>query len=496
MGSEIDRTEFTGADFERFRRQLQDNLGQLRQLLCRPGFGEGAPSFGAELELYLIDAAALPLSLNQEIAERASDPALSLELNRFNLEYNFPPIHSSQAPFSQLRQQIDSALTQLGRHAAPLGARLLAIGILPTLRMSHMGESAITDSARYRVLSKSLKAQRGEAFNIDIRGADHLQMRWQEITLEGANTSFQYHYRVRPSAFADTYNAAQLITPLVLALGANSPLFLGHRLWHETRVALFKQSIDPRTPTPLHRRHPSRVSFGQHWVKQDITELFEEGVSLFPPLLPVADAPPSSAESEDRGPSLEALRLHQGSIWCWNRALYDPADGGHLRIELRALPAGPSSLDMVALAAFAVGLMEGLRPQMEAITRLLPFGCCKDNFYRAAREGLGAQLVWPNPARGTLRESALTPLVDSLLPCAAEGLSRIGIHPREIDQQLELIRNTLSTQTNGARWQLASFQHLSDTLKPSAALSALVESYYQRQQSGLPVHQWELADGH
>ena len=78
-------------------------------------------------------------------------------------------------------------------------------------------------------------------FEININGPDHLVTTSDSVTLEGANASFQVHLRIDPKRFADTFNAAQLVTPLAVAIGANSPLFLGHRLWDETRLALFKQ---------------------------------------------------------------------------------------------------------------------------------------------------------------------------------------------------------------------------------------------------------------
>ncbi|WP_426414629.1 hypothetical protein [Aestuariirhabdus sp. LZHN29] len=494
MGAEIDRTEFSSADFERFRQRLREGLEQLDLFLKPPHAGEGPASFGAELELYIIDADGQPMPINRQLALQCADANLSLELNRFNIEYNFPPIHNSSTPFRDLRQQMDEALGRINSIAGQLEARIVPIGILPTLRMCHMGEAAITDSPRYRVLADSLRKQRGEDFSINISGPNSLQMRWQEITLEGANTSFQYHYRVSPANFTDTYNAAQLVSPLLVALGANSPLFLGHRLWHETRVALFKQSIDPRTQTPLHRSQPSRVYFGHRWVQHGIIELFEEGVSLFPPLLPIVQDESPAAPDHHSGPSLAELRLHQGSIWSWNRPLYDPADGGHLRIELRALPAGPTSQDMAALAAFAIGLIEGIRPQMPRITESMPFSTCEQNFYRAAREGIATRLVWPDLKRSTLKETNLPDLIETLLPTAREGLRRIEVDEEEIEQQMELVRRTSQAQTNGALWQLTSYQRLSARYKPAAALSALVETYYQRQQSGLPVCQWRLAD--
>jgi len=55
-----------------------------------------------------------------------------------------------------------------------------------------------------------------------------------------ALTSFQFHWRIPPSEFANSFNAVQLLTPLAVAIGVNSLTLLGHELWDETRIAVFK----------------------------------------------------------------------------------------------------------------------------------------------------------------------------------------------------------------------------------------------------------------
>ena len=60
--------------------------------------------------------------------------------------------------------------------------------------------------------------------------------------------------------------------------------------------------------------------------------------------------------------SLAHLRLHNGTIWRWNRPLIGFSDDGrpHIRIEHRVVPSGPSTLDVVANAAFYFGLLHEL----------------------------------------------------------------------------------------------------------------------------------------
>ena len=214
------------------------------------------------------------------------------------------------------------------------------------------------------------------------------------MSVEGANTSFQVHLRVNPAEFTRAYNAAQLAIAPVLAAAGNSPTFLGHRLWEETRIALCKQSIDDRD-TRGPRRRLARMAFGTGWLRDGPLELFAESVRLHEPLLPVLGA--GNAQRGDRGqvPPLHELRLHQGTVWRWNRAIYDPAAGGHLRIEMRGLPAGPTMIDMMANAAFLLGLSLWLAEQNPRWTYDLSFERAEHNFYRAAQYGLAALLTWP-----------------------------------------------------------------------------------------------------
>ncbi len=491
MGRWIDRSEFSHNDYARFNERLADNLSAFRQLLDNKQFGVGGRSYGAELELYITDASGQPLPLNQTLLEDIQDPLLTLELNRFNLEYNLAPVFSSKRPFSQLALDMKAALDTLSAAAKSYQARIIPIGILPTLEQRHVGVDAITDIPRYHALDRALRDKKGGNFHINIKGEDELDLRWRDVTLEGANTSFQYHYRVNPEDFAAAYNTTQLVTPLVLALAANSPLFFGLRLWHETRIALFKQSVDCRMEDSLSQRLPARVFFGHGWVRKDIYELFAESVYLFESLMPICSSSNNHQIVKNGGvPPLDELRLHQGSVWNWNRPIYDPAGDGHLRIEIRSLPAGPSIDNMLANAALITGLIEGLKPHIDKILPGIPFRYAEHNFYRAAKYGLDAKLFWPEPSEGTLKERSVVDILSSLLVLAEDGLQRINIDENEIRYYLDIIRGGLDARMNGARWQLNRFEFLSRQCSKEDALKELVDQYYVNSLSGKPVHEW------
>jgi len=494
MGLAILQESFEERDYARFAERLRVEIEVLAELLARPGFGEGPESLGAELELSLVDAAGRALPINRGVLAASGDPHLQLEIDRFNLEYNLTPVPGRGRPFAALEAEMSRALADLARIAAPLGGRVVAVGILPTLGPDDVGSAAMSDLPRYRALAAGIRRLRREPFRIRINGLDGLALEADDVTLEGAATSFQLHLRVPPAQFAATYNAAQLATPIALAAGANSPFFLGRRLWDETRVALFKQSVDERSPDTQRWHPPARVSFGHGWVRRGAHELFAESVALFAPLLPVlGDEDPRAALSGGRLPRLEELRLHQGTVWRWNRAVYDPADGGHVRIELRALPSGPTPLDMMASAAFLIGLTLGLRDSIGEKLPAFPFAHAEWNFYRAAQQGLEARLLWPARQAPSPVERPVAALIRELLPLAERGLDGLGVEPGETRRLLGVIAARVESATTGARWQRLALERLDGGSRSPEAFRALLEAYLERAASGLPVHEWSAA---
>ena len=494
MGVEIPRDEFDELDYARFADKLKDNLRALATLTERPGFGLGAATIGTELELNLVDSAGKPALVNSEVLQHIDDERLALEVNRFNLEINGRPTPLAGRPFSVTHADLSHALEAARRGARRLDARVAMIGILPTLEHRHLGAFALTDAKRYRALAAGLMRIRGEAFDIRIEGEDELEVRSHDVTFEGANTSLQVHLRVEPAAFARTYNAAQAATAVVLAAATNSPFFLGRRLWHETRVALFRQSVDDRGDAREDDWRPARVSFGHGWVRKGAQELFEEAVSLHEPVLPVqGEEDPLAVVSAGGVPELAELRLHHGTVWRWNRAVYDPGDGGHLRIEMRALPAGPSVRDTVANAAFLVGLTLGLAPRMDELSAGLTFGHARRNFYEAARHGLSAELLWPEAVAPSPRGSSARELARRLLPVAREGLAQAGVDAAEADAWLGLIEGRLDSGVTGSVWQRRVFEGARARHPAAESLRLMLERYLSLSESDAPVHTWSDA---
>jgi len=493
MGLEIDRDHFADEEYQRFEERLEDNLRALRDVLARPGFGEGDQTLGAELELHLVDASGRPAPINREVLASAGDPRITLEADRFNLEVNARPVAAQGAPFSALAAELESALSNVRRAAAQHAARVATIGILPTLTERDLTGSALTDGNRYRALVAGINRLRQAPAPLNIQGVDSLSLDGTEFAFEGANTSFQIHIRVSPAAFARTYNAAQMATAPVLAAACNSPLFLGRRLWEETRIALFRQVTDIRTQLEPNDWRPARVSFGHGWVRRSALELFAESVALHPSLLPIlGPEDPVKAAREGLVPELAELRLHQGTVWRWNRAVYDNADGGHLRIELRALPAGPTVTDMVANAALYLGVTAALSSMEDEMMAGFTFGHVLRNFYQAARFGLRAELLWPEAPGRMARPVDPPALIEALLPLAREGLLSMGVDAGEADTWLPIVAERARTGRTGARFQREVFDCMITSMSVENASRALLERYLAESESGRPVHEWPL----
>ena len=492
MGVDIDRVNFTESDYRQFHQKLEEQLLRLKQLLDSPDFGKSPPCIGAELELYIVNDQGLALPENEKLLRLANNPALTPELNSYNLEYNAPPCKVSARPFETLEKLLIEQLDFINQYAATFKGRMVSIGILPTLTQDDLGPRYMTQRKRYHALVNQLIKKRGSDFKIDIDGKDSLKLSVADITLEGANTSFQIHYQTTPKEYADTYNCIQLVTPLGIALAANSPTLFGHQLWDETRIPLFKQSIDTRHIDRYQWNEPARVSFGHGWLREGAYELFSEAVQLYEPIMPILNHG-SDQDSKNSAPALSELCLHQGTVWFWNRPVYDCANGGHLRIEMRALPSGPTPIDMIANAAFLIGSAEGYRENINTILPSIPFQTAEYNFYRSAQFSLNADIIWPLTPRG-YKQQPITQIIEDMLPIAKQGLLSIGIKESETNRYLNIIERRLAKKQNGALWQKDTLKILNHRLNTTEALHKMLELFIFNSQTNIPIAEWKVGE--
>ena len=498
MGTELKTDRFAEADHLRYKQRLDHQLSVLRQVLVRPDFDRKARSIGTELELSVIDAEGRACAISEDLVREADTSAITPEMGAFDIELSTPPAPLAGKPFSALGESMRRTVKQIRALAARHGARVVPISILPTLRVEDLSTDAITERPRYRALARGMTAARDAAFEISIEGEDRLLFSAQDgVGMRAANTAFQVHLSTTPEEFAPLFNAALLLCAPVLAAAANSPTFLGKRLWDETRVALFKQSGGDR-PTALDgdTALPPRVNFGNGWVREGAHELFLESVTLHLPLLPACselDEATRAAERAGALPKLHELRLHHGTVWSWNRPVYDPDNGGSLRIELRALPAGPSYEDMLANAGFLVGAMLGIRDRTPELISALPFVLAKQNFFQAAQHGLDAALIWPKGSNQAHEERSARDVLLELIPVARDGLLAAGVESGESTHYLDVFEARVRSGQTGAVWQRRALSQLqAQGLSGYDALTALLDRYIAGFESQKPVHAWPL----
>jgi CBS domain-containing protein/gamma-glutamyl:cysteine ligase YbdK (ATP-grasp superfamily) len=474
-----------------FMKALLEDLRALESMIETGRFETGVARIGAEQEVFLVDGNMRPAPISLEVLDCAKDSRLTTEIARFNLEANLTPLPLAGSCFQQMERELKELLSLVRKSAETFGADVLLSGILPTLQKSDLTLENLAPIPRYSQLNEGVMRLRGGPFSIHIKGLDELQITHDNVMMESCNTSFQVHFQTSPAEFASRYNIAQAITAPVLAAAVNSPLLFGHRLWQETRVALFQHSIDSRTRNQMARSQPTRVSFGDRWLKNSVVELFHDQISRFRPIMITEpDEDPFQVLTRGEVPLLSALRMHNGTVWRWNRACYGVADGvAHLRIENRALPSGPTVQDEMANAAFFVGLMVALPHEYGAIAKRLSFDDAKENFFAAARYGVNAQLRWLDGKS----LSATSLILHDLLPLARAGLQQSKVDSSDIDKYLGVLEERVRSGQTGAQWMLNSLTALNGSEPIDMRTRTLTAAILARQKEGKPVHEWKLA---
>ena len=491
MGQEVAARTFTREDRQRYRRKVHACLEVFARMLAESRFEPARGSVGLEIELNLTTENADPAMANAAVLEAIADPDFQTELGQFNVEINVPPRLLGARVFDELERDARASLNNAEERARTVGAHMMIIGILPTIGAEHLRAETFSANPRYQLLNEQIFAARGEDLEISIAGVERLFIHADTIAPEAACTSVQLHQHVEADDFAQYWNAAQAIAGVQVAIGANSPFFYGKELWRETRIALFEQATDTRPEELKAQGVRPRVWFGERWITS-IFDLFEENARYFPALLPLTDDE-DPVEALERGdvPTLAELRLHNGTIYRWNRPIYDVVrDQPHLRVENRILPAGPTVVDTMANAAFYYGLLRVLAEDDRPIWSQMSFLAAEENFHEGARNGIDARVYWPGVGEVPAAELVLR----RLLPVAREGLDRWGIDPAVRDRLLDVIERRCVTLRNGAAWQSQVFHRLYDDRRMDRleALRAMTLRYREHMHSNQPVHEWPV----
>jgi CBS domain-containing protein/gamma-glutamyl:cysteine ligase YbdK (ATP-grasp superfamily) len=474
-----------------FTKALLNDVRALEIMLEEGRFETGVRRIGAEQELFLIDESLHAAPIVMQLLEKLNDPRLTTELAQYNVEANLDPHVFGNDCLRVMETELQSVVDTVRNGAATFGADALLVGILPTLRRSDLDLDLMTPKQRYYELNRVMRRLRGGEFKVQIKGIDELHLSHDSVMLEACNTSFQIHFQVEPEEFAPFYNVAQAISAPVLAAAVNSSLLMGRKLWSETRIALFERSVDTRSELQSGRGLRPRVHFGDRWVKNSILEIFQEDITQYRTVLSI-DLDENALDVVNRGeaPSLSALRLHNGTIYRWNRPCYGVKDGiAHLRIENRVLPSGPTVVDEVANAAFFFGLMAAHTHEEVPISKSMEFEHAKRNFFAAARYGLDAQFTWI----GGQTFTAARLITEHLLPQARQGLLETGIQSEDVDRYLGILEERVESQQTGAQWAVNSIIGMGSEGTSDLRFRQVTASMLKNQRQGDPVHTWPLA---
>ena len=477
MGEEITYSRFVKSDYQQYEKRLKLETDILTEWFRDNVLSKREPVAGYELEAWLIGDNASPCPRNEAFLEYANNPYLFPELAKFNVELNVDPQAFNSDLLSDFHRQLSQLWSQCQQTSNDIGCNILGIGILPTLTNSDLSLDNISPLDRYRALNEQvLRLRKGKTINLNISGNEHLRIKHKDVMLEAASTSLQIHLQTPRNAAVRYYNASLVLSAPLVAVGANAPFLFNKDLWYETRIPVFEQSVDVggiggAASGPIHR-----VTFGSQFARESLLECFHENLEHYPVLLPVTyDTDPEQ---------LSYLRLHNGTIWRWNRPLIGFDDDGtpHLRIEHRTMSSAPSVVDNIANIAFYYGLVEYYARCTDPPEAALTFAETKDNFYRSAQAGLSHRLLWTDGNRYSIRELVL----DKLLPEAETGLNRLGISDTDRGFYLGIIESRIKSGQTGTQWQREYVE------RHGRDMQLLTRTYFRNQQQNMPVHEWDF----
>ena len=479
---------------QHFVKNLLQDVQAFEYMLENDWFEDDVTRIGAEQEMCLVDSAFKPALKAMEVLERMQEHKwVETELAKFNLECNLNPRVFEGKSLSLMETELKGYLNLIKEKANEIDTEILLTGILPTLRKSDLAFENLTPKKRYKALMTALRDMRGTDYDLRIEGIDELLIKHDSPLLEACNTSFQVHLQIAPKDFAKMYNIAQAITAPVMAIAANSPILFKKRLWHESRIALFQQSIDTRNSYYHLRDRSPRVTFGNDWLKESILEIYKEDIMRFRVLI-ASDIQENALEEIQNGrvPRLRALNVHNSTVYRWNRPCFGISENGkpHLRIENRVFAAGPTVMDEMANAAFWLGLMAEIPHQYADIRQHMEFEDARDNFTKAAKFGIDSKFTWLKDKK----ISAVDLILKELIPTAKAGLERQNIDSADIDNYLGLIEERAKKHTNGARWMLRTYSKFAKQTTKDEAIVALTNAIVKNQVSGQPVHEWEIPE--
>jgi hypothetical protein len=478
MGQEIEKLHHDNQELQNFRKKLREETLILKHWFDNELFQKDHFKTGIELEAWLVDENMRPNPIASDFLHKLNHPSVVPEIALFNFEINSDPFILSGKTLNDLENHMQALWSQCENAAQEVQAIPLLMGTLATLRPSMLELKYITPNNRYIAMNEEvLRFRHGKPLMLRLEGEDQLHLNMDSVIAECAATSLQIHIGVSQAMAARYYNASVIASAFVTAISANSPYLFGLELWDESRIMVFEQAVEMDSYRTKDGAMLKRVTLGDNYVRESLFELFLENLDGHPILLP------SLRESEPS--ELAHLRLHNGTIWRWNRPIIGVNKEGspHLRIEQRAPSAGPTIKDSVANTAFYLGLVDYLAQMEIPPENLISFASAKENFYEAAKLSFDADVKWVDGKTHNIQKLIL----DELLPAIKTSLMRRAFDQQQISYYVdEVLHARVVSGLNGARWQKAWIH------THGKRFQEMMEAYRLNQKSGLPVHQWSV----
>ena len=228
MGDRVDASALVVGHDHEVQRRLQRCVAALQRMVDAGWFVGHEDTIGMEVELDLVDPLGRPRLINDAVLARLGRADMQHELGQFNVELNLAPRRLQGRVLQDSERELADVLDACRARIEGLGARLVAVGMLPTLGAEQLTLERISGNPRYALLCRRMRAARHRPFLVRILdGCEPVEFTTDSVAPEAAATSLQLHLRVPPDRFAAYYNAAQMIAGAQVAVAANSPYLLG-----------------------------------------------------------------------------------------------------------------------------------------------------------------------------------------------------------------------------------------------------------------------------
>lgn len=463
---------YLAADYHRFQQNLALEIEDFSLAISTNNVSKQKVKYGAELESWIVDKNKFDAQpKNEWLLKELSTQSFVPELSKFNVEYNSDVYEATGFCLRNFESELQAAELKLKRAADNIDCKVLHIGSLPNLTRSKMQINNMSNKERYHTLNQQIiDKNHGKPQHYKIEGQEEkLDFSSNSIMPVAATTSFQMHYQPSFQEFIASYNACLYLSAPMLALTANTPFLFGKRLWDESRIPLFEQSM-PNSTSAL-----GRVGLGYGFMKESVCEYFRYNHDEYDVFFP-------ENENFERG-RFTHNSVHNGTIWHWNRVVVGRGDEGQdygVRIEFRPVSAGPSSVDMTAHFAMFLGLAKNL--SMEKIEEKFSMTELVQNFYSAARESFDGKILALNRRSYSFQDY----LIGELIPRAEQGLKDLGVEKDQIQHYLKnIILARCKSKLNGANWQKAFVE------KHGRDFPKMLSQYWDNQNKNLSLIEWE-----